>query len=341
MEPITDVRDISRIAYGFMASKALFAALNFDIFSRLSGQQKDISDLSTETGVAPNRLESLLTACVSLGLLTRFGTLYGNAPASDRFLVKGNPAYFGDYYRFQIDRQVYPYMERLDAALQGEEVRGLYNEQFSDPETAEAFTVGQHSGSVGPAFMLAKSVSLGDRVTLLDVGGGSGAFSIAICHENRSIRATIVDFPNVIELAQRFTAEEGLEERFAFVEGSALEANWPAPQDVVLMSYLLSAIGKKDIEALLDRTWHCLSPGGLCVVHDFMVNEQKTGPALAALWNLPMLLGNPEAVAVTPDFLVRNLKRLGFVDISAREMIPDITSVIVATKPLDAPSWAI
>ena len=340
MEPITDVRDISRIAYGFMASKALFAALNFDIFSRLSGQQKDISDLSTETGVTPNRLESLMTACVSLGLLTRFGSLYGNAPASDRFLVKGSPAYFGDYYRFQIDRQVYPYMERLDAALGGEEVRGLYNEEFSDPETAKAFTVGQHSGSVGPASMLAKSVSLGDRVTLLDVGGGSGAFSIAICHEYPSIRATIVDFPNVIELAKQFTAEEGLEEQFAFVAGNALEANWPAPQDVVLMSYLLSAIGKKDIEVLLDRTWHCLSPGGLYVIHDFMVNEQKSGPALAALWNLPMLLGNPEAVALTPDYLVSILKRLGFVELSAQEMIPDITSIIVATKPHDAPSWA-
>ncbi len=340
MDPITDVRDISRIAYGFMASKALFAALNFDIFSRLSGQQKDISDLSAETEVTPNRLESLLTACVSLGLLTRFGSLYGNAPASERFLVKGSPAYFGDYYRFQIDRQVYPYMERLDAALQGEEVRGLYNEQFSDPEASEAFTLGQHSGSIGPASMLAKSVSLGDRVTLLDVGGGSGAFSMAICHENPSIRPTIVDFPNVIELAKRFTAEGGLEERFTFVAGSALEANWPAPQDVVLMSYLLSAIGKKDIEVLLDRTWHCLSPGGMYIIHDFMVNEQKTGPALAALWNLPMLLGNPEAVALTPDYLVSILKRLGFIELSAQEMIPDITSVIVATKPIDAPSWA-
>ena len=106
------------------------------------------------------------------------------------------------------------------------------------------------------------------------------------------------------------------------------------------MSYLLSAIGEKDIEALLDRTWHCLSPGGLYVIHDFMVNEQKTGPALAALWNLPMLLGNPEAVALTPDYLVNNLKEIGFVDLSAREMIPDITSIIVATKPHDAPSWA-
>ncbi len=139
MDPITDVREISRIAYGFMASKALFAALNLDLFSRLAGKQSDLEDLSAEMGVAANRLESLLTACVSLGLLSKFGGLYANSPAVERYLVRGVSAYFGDYYRFQIDRQVYPYLERLDAALGGEEVKGLYNEEFRDSQAAEAF----------------------------------------------------------------------------------------------------------------------------------------------------------------------------------------------------------
>lgn len=333
MDPITDVREISRIAYGFMASKALFAALNVDLFTRLSGRQLDVEQLAAETGIAPNRLESLLTSCVSLGLLTKFGTLYGNAPASERYLVKGDPAYFGDYYRYQIDRQVYPYMERLDAALKGEEVRGLYNEQFADAAAAEAFTVGQHSGSLGPAHMLARAVELGERRTLLDVGGGSGAFTIAFCRRNPEISATILDFAAVIELARRFTAEAGLEGRVAFVAGSALEAEWPGGQDVVLMSYLLSAVGEAEIDALVDRAWDSLAPGGLLILHDFMVNQQKTGPTLAALWCLPMLLGNPRAVALTPELLIGLLKARGFVELSAREMLPDITSLILSHKP--------
>ncbi len=331
--PISDVRELSRIAYGFMASKALFAALNVELFNRLSGQQKDVGQLAAETGIAPNRLEALLTSCVSLGLLTKFGTLYGNAPAAERYLVSSDPAYFGDYYRFQIDRQVYPYMERLDAALAGEEVRGLYSEQFSDTEAAESFIVGQHSGSVGPGRMLARSVELGERATLLDVGGGSGAFSIALCQRNPGLRATILDFPNVIELARRFTAEAGLAERFRFVPGNAVETAWPEGQDVVLMSYLLSAVGEAEVRALIERAWGCLDGGGLLILHDFIVNQQKTGPTLAALWCLPMLLGNPEAVAITPELLIGLLKEQGFVELSAREMLPDITSIILSKKP--------
>ena len=35
IKQIEDVRDISAITYGFMASKALFAALDFDLFTRI------------------------------------------------------------------------------------------------------------------------------------------------------------------------------------------------------------------------------------------------------------------------------------------------------------------
>ena len=55
MEPLTDVRAISRLAYGFMASKVLFAALNLDLFSRVSAQPKTLGELAEETGIAAKR----------------------------------------------------------------------------------------------------------------------------------------------------------------------------------------------------------------------------------------------------------------------------------------------
>lgn len=56
MRPITDVREISSIGYGFMASKALFTALDLDIFTRLSGQPQNLDCLAREAGVRPNQL---------------------------------------------------------------------------------------------------------------------------------------------------------------------------------------------------------------------------------------------------------------------------------------------
>ena len=92
MDPITDVREISRIAYGFKASKALLVGIDLELFSRLSECEKTLASLAEETGVADNRLETLLTALTSLGLLVNDEGSYSNAPASEDYLVK-----FPDY----------------------------------------------------------------------------------------------------------------------------------------------------------------------------------------------------------------------------------------------------
>ncbi len=91
MAALTDVREISRLAYGFMGSKALFSARNLDIFSRLAATSKGLASLVDETGIAAHRLETLLTACVSLGLLVREGDRYPHAinqgPGPDEVVV--------------------------------------------------------------------------------------------------------------------------------------------------------------------------------------------------------------------------------------------------------------
>ena len=68
MEPLTDVRDISRIAYGFIGSKALFAALELDLFSRLL-EPKSIQALAQESGIPAHRVKTLLATLTALGLM--------------------------------------------------------------------------------------------------------------------------------------------------------------------------------------------------------------------------------------------------------------------------------
>jgi len=89
MDPVTDVRQISLIAYGYMASQTLFTALEFGLFSKHSGTSKALEALAGDTGIAANRLESLLAALVSLGLLAKEGGRYANAPACETYLVRG------------------------------------------------------------------------------------------------------------------------------------------------------------------------------------------------------------------------------------------------------------
>ncbi|MBI3636635.1 MAG: methyltransferase, partial [Candidatus Rokubacteria bacterium] len=247
--PITDVRDISRIGYGFMASRALFAALDLDVFGHLAGGAKDLDALARDTGIAPARLRVLLTACVSLGLLTLAHGRYENAPAAGAYLVRTSPSYFGDYFRFQIARQIYPTLQHVDEALRGRRIE--FYAQLRDPAEARAFTVAQHSGSLGPAHVVAKLVDFTGCRRLLDVGGGSGAFSIVLCQATPGLTATIVDFPSVQDVGREFVTAAGLGDRVAFVPGDARDVTWPEEQDVVLLSYLVSAVSEAAAGELL------------------------------------------------------------------------------------------
>ncbi|MES0827618.1 methyltransferase [Ruegeria sp. SCP11] len=333
MKPLTEVHEIAQIAYGFMGSKALFASLNNGLFECLADESKSLSEISAETNHLENLIETLAIACVSLGLLEFDGSTYKNAPATRRYLLRSSKAFFGDYYRFQIDRQVYPNLAGLDSALRGDEVAGLYTGGFSDLSRAVDFTRGQHAGSLGPAFVLARSVDLSGVETLLDVGGGSGAFCIMLCKRFPQLKATIADFPNVLDVARYFVEESDLADRIDFISAEDGFNGWPEQADAVLMSYLCSAIGRSATKDFVSHSLDTLSPNGRLFIHDFMVDDDHQGPSMAACWSLAMTMGNPDSTVIRPAMIEALLEEIGFTDIRIKPLIAGITSLVEACRP--------
>lgn len=331
--PAVGRTDLSAIAYGFMASQALFAALEIDLFSRLEAGPRRIDELAAATRVAPNRLQTLLHALAGIGLLIAEEQGYANAPACARYLVRGQPGDFGDYFRLQVARQIYPAMGHLTAGLTGtgsafDTLCGL----LSQPDEARTFTAAQHAGSLTAARALADRVPLVHARTLLDVGGGSGAFAIALCVHNPELRAAILDFPTVITVTREYRDSAGLAERIELLAGDATHTPWPANQDVVLMSYLLSALADREVDVVLAKAHASLRPGGLLVVHDFMLDDDAPGPALAALWFLQYIAYRADSVSFSAQSLGARLRNAGFAPDSGAVLIPEITKVILARK---------
>ena len=147
----------------------------------------------------------------------------------------------------------------LTAALRGERTfsdKGFYEGMiYSAGLGGETFSAAQHSGSLGPARLMAKRMSLAGRNRLLDIGGGSGAYTLAFCAANPQLKATILDFPQTVETAKKYTLDAGLTDRVAHLAGNAMTTEWPAGHDVVLMSYVWSAVGGADIEVLAQRAF--------------------------------------------------------------------------------------
>jgi len=333
VEPVRDRQELSRIAYGFMASKALFTALGIDLFSRLADGPRTVDELCTATGVPANRMRTLVQALAGVGLVVPNRDGYANAPGAARHLVHGAPGDVGDYFRLQIAQQVYPALLHLDDGLAGTGTAAdTWTGLLADPAQARMFTDAQHAGSLGPARTLAGRLPLDGATSLLDVGGGSGAFTFAFCARNPGLRATILDLPAVVEVTREYRERSGLADRVDLLAGDAARDPWPPDQDAVLMSYLISALGDAEIDVVLTKARECLRPGGRLVVHDFMLHDDAPGPGPAALWFLQYVAFRPDAVSFSGAELAQRLHAHGFEPGPTQVLIPEITKVIESRK---------
>jgi predicted O-methyltransferase YrrM len=164
------------------------------------------------------------------------------------------------------------------------------------------------------------------------VGGGSGAYSLAFCAANPRLSATILDFPQTIDTAKRYAREAGFADRIAHIAGNAITTDWPSGHDVILMSYVWSAVGADDIVELARRTLAALPSGGLVLIHDFMVDNAREGPTFAAWYLLGSIFDNPTAVCLTPAYVEEILRDTGFKVERTEVMLPGITMLTKASK---------
>ena len=327
--------ELSMAAFGFMASKALFAALHIDLFSKLSETTLTIDEISKATDVPRNRIMTLVTALASIGAVSFEDGRVANSPAAEQFLVRGAKYDFGDYLRYQIDKQMYPFLQQLNEVVDGSlgpEAVDSYAHWMSDGEQALIYSESQHAGSLGPGRTLARKVDLTSAETILDVGGGTGAMTISLLKAYPQLQSTIIDFPNVAEIGWKFISDADLVNRVRYIPGNAIDCEWPTDQGAVLMSYLLSGVPGDRIPELVARAWDSLAAGGVFMIHDFMVDADRRGPTLAALWQLQHMAFTPDAQSLSLGWLAGQLESAGFEIAERGELIPGMTKLIVGRK---------
>jgi len=333
---VETAEEVSNIAFGFMASKAMFAGLHLDVFTHLAAGPKTCENLSEIVGVPANRIVTLMNALNGVGLVELDGNLYANSLGAEAFLSRESKYDFGDYLRFQIDQQMYPFLGQLNEVLDGSlssDAVDSYQHWMSNPEQAALYSNAQHSGSLGPGRTIARMVDLTGAKSLLDVAGGTGAMTIRLLEANPDLTSTIIDFPNVSEIGWRFITEANMTNRVRYIPSNALNVEWPSEQDAILMSYLFSGVPGEEVPRLVQYAFDSLVPGGKFLVHDFMVNDDRTGPVLAALWQLQHMAFTPDAHSVTAGWLKAEMKKAGFIDIQDIQVIQGLTQLVQARKP--------
>jgi predicted nicotinamide N-methyase len=325
---------VSAVAYGFMGSQALFAALELGLFTALAEEPCGLDVLAARLNAPSGPLSVLLTTCQALGLVTWDGAIYANSPGAQRFLVTTTRGYIGDYYLRQVSTLIYERMPLVRALLAGQPAESLdYAHTLATQHATEEFIRGQHAGSLGPATLLARTHDFSRSTRLLDLGGGSGAFAIEAVTRVPTLSATVFDLPQVISVTERIVEEAGLTSQITCIGGDLRTDPWPEDADVILLSYIVSCYAPETLDALLARALDYLPAGGELLVHDFALYPDRSGPHNTALFLFGQLTASAQTHAYTVDELAATMRRAGYVDVTAQPFLPDLTFLVRGRKP--------
>jgi heme-degrading monooxygenase HmoA/methylase of polypeptide subunit release factors len=288
-EETLEAADVQLWSEAYRATVVIRAAVRLRLFSRLADAPRQVTELAAELRADAHVLERLLQALSAMELVSQEQGAWRNTELASRTLVEDAPAYQGNMILHNSRPATVQHWMKLCEEL------GL------PPDTTEAQTISDHeqfiramsnTAQAGQAAALLEAVDLSEHQHLLDIGGGAGAYAIALCRAYPRLRATIIDLPETEPLASAEIRRANLEERVNFLAHDYRQGAFPAPVDVMLLSNVLRGESPLMVFDMLRRAYEALEANGLVIVHDLFPETPPAPTGLrAALFGLHLLSG--------------------------------------------------
>ncbi len=317
--------DINETIRGFMASRAILTALELDIFTAV-GEGGTASQVASKIHCPVRSTEMLLNALASLKLLQKEGDTYKNAPAAARFFVEGTPdsARMAQLHIANIWKR---WSTLTDVVKAGTSVASGRDGTWVKP-----FIATMDHNARGRARAVVQAAGLNGARRMLDLGGGSGAYSIAFARSAPELHAEIVDLADVLPIAEEHIRKAGLADRISTRAGDMLTVPLDAGKyDLVLLSAICHMFSAEENLRLLQRVYNALAPKGRVVIADFILEADKTAPRFGALFALNMLVGTRGGSSYSEPEYDAWLKHAGFSE-AKRVRMPGPVNVMIGTK---------
>lgn len=301
-----DSRAILELSGGYWAAFALHAGAELDIFTALEEEWMTAGELSERLGLSRRGSEALLNALSAMGLILREGGKFLDTGDAAKYLSRNSPDYLG----FMIRHHHYiskGWAELPESVRTGKPARNPLPEGRSAGEL-EAFEMGMFNNASLIAPKVAESIDLSGRSSLLDLGGGPGTYAIHFCLRWPGLRAAVFDLPQVRPFAERTIEKFALGQRIGFVSGDFTRDELPKGFDAVWLSHILHGEGPESAAKIVGKASGSLNPGGMMLIHEFILDDGKDSPLHPALFSLNMLVGTGEGRSYSGEELAGFMK---------------------------------
>lgn len=314
---------------GYWRGCTLQAGVRLDLFTVLDKEKLSVAEIAAEIGADKRGLELLLNGLSAMGLLVKEGPTYANTPESMTLLSKKSLQYTGHillHHHHILDG----WAQLHEAVLKGKPVKKRsYGEQIE----RQSFLMGMFNLAMGIAPSLVKQIDLSNRKRLLDLGGGPGTYAVHFCLEYPSLTAVVYDRQTTEPFARDVAARFGVSDTVNFVGGDfTTDPISGGPYDVAWLSHILHSSGPEMCQQIIDKTVAAMEPGGLLLVHEFILDNNKDAPEFAALFSMNMLINNGDGRSYSEGELYKMLHQAGLKNISRHPFQgPSDSSIIYGT----------
>lgn len=326
---------IMQMAWGYVAPLVLEAAIRHGVFDVLDAGPKNIWEVQKATGASARGLTAIMDALVGLNFLSKDEQgRFALTPESDAFLVSTKPGFQGGLIKHTSEQLIPRWLHLNEVVASGKPVSAV-NEEKSGGEFFHNFVLDIFPMSYPAAQTLAAHMnygSAGSPVKVLDLAAGSGVWGIAIAQSSSRVQVTAVDWPEVIDITKKTSAQFGVGDRFSFAVGDLQEVDFGSGYQLATLGHILHSEGEKRSRLLLAKTHKALAGGGTIAIQEFLVNKERTGPVGGLFFAVNMLVNTEEGSTWSFEEIGAWLEEAGFSNPRLLES-PGPSPLILATKP--------
>lgn len=323
------------LTWGYAAPLIIETALSLGIFDELNHGPRSAEEAGVAVGASVRGMKAILNALEGLDLLVRDEAgRFLLTSESSRFLVSTSADFLGAMIRDFSLSLIPKWLHLRDVVRSGKPVRPVNREKIGAAfyqEFVESIIPLSQSGARAWAETLHFD-NRGPTINVLDIGAGSGVWSIALAQKFPTVRVTAIDWEEVLPATRRMTSRNGLEDQFRFVAGDLFTTNFGTGYDIAIGGHILHNEGADRSRTLLRKMFDALAPGGTALVADLLVNDAHTGPLINLIFAVNMLVNTDEGDTFSATEIMHLLGEAGFEQAHTVD-VPGLSSVLVARKP--------
>jgi hypothetical protein len=302
--PVLDPQPIISLALSFWGAKAVMTAVALGVFADLARGPLTGEALAAKLELDGRGAYDFFDSLVALGLVQRRDRVYSNTPLANQFLDPAKPTYMGGLLEMTNSR-LYPVWGQLADALRSGQPRNeakddsdYYANLGRSSDRLAVFLRGMTGLSAAASRAIAEKAPWADHKTFVDVGGAEGGLSVQLAQAHAHLTGGTFELPNVGPYHDAYVDSFGLGDRLKFHGGDFFEDALPTA-DVVVMGHVLHNWNLDQKRALVRKAYAALPPGGLFLVHESLIDDDRRSNALGLLMSLNMLLVTREGFGFT------------------------------------------